>query len=305
MTTEPRPPSWAELLTLMVHGPDPEPAIRGTIHACGEDEGEGWLVLDEETCWLFERGNPVPEVAPRRALRYGGRGTALMARRSAEEFRGQGTPRRYADYLDPEDGDGTTRPGPIGTTTYLGRTAWTVELAPRRREPHPIALVVDAGTGIVLQQRDDGAGLVLEWTEFAAGEELDSALFTWQGPTRERVDPRRAREAEARDRDDRRRRWFAENVAHRPLRIELDVTPVLYEYDEATGAFSAGLGDQWPFGRLARRPRSASRWRLNWSGCRVHRWSTDRWDWALGFYEDRVTPADLEALKRHLDGEDA
>lgn len=341
MTAEPEPPSWAVLLTLMVHGPDPEPSIRGTIRASGDDDGgQDWVVMGDEpvpiftgsctgdggstaplrvwrdgplvrveqadgtvsliasadTCWIFDGEHDAPERAPRRALRYGGRGTELMGRRPAEDFLAR--PRRHPGYSD-DDGDYTTPTGAIGVTTFLGRTAWTVELAPPRRKAYPMQLVVDAETGIVLQQRLDGAGLVMEWLEFAAGEQFDPALFGWDGPVRERRDPRAEREAEHRADVARRRAWFGANVAPVPLTVELKVEPFVHWWDEDSGAFEASLG-QAGIASLARRPRSDEPWDLDWHHDSQYRWSTARWDWALAVHETRLSPSAVEALKRQL-----
>ncbi|HZE48712.1 MAG TPA: hypothetical protein VE074_04070, partial [Jatrophihabitantaceae bacterium] len=189
--------------------------------------------------------------------------------------------------------------GPVGATTFLGRTAWTVELAPPRHKPHPIQLVVDSETGLVLQQRNDGFGSVDEWAEFVVGEPLDPALFTWVGPTRSAEDQHAERQARHDADLAARRQWFSDNVTRSPLRVEFAITPFIHEYDERTGSFQARLGE-FRGGMLARRPRSSEPWDLGWSETQ-HRWSTARWDWALTFYGDQQpTASSVEALKQQL-----
>ncbi len=108
-------------------------------------------------------------MAPARAVHYAFTGTDLLARRDLGDFAG----------------DDFTRPtGPVGATTFLGRTAWTVELAPPDHKPFPLQLVVDAETGLILQQRNDGFGSVDEWIEFVVGEPIPPDLFVWDGPAR-------------------------------------------------------------------------------------------------------------------------
>jgi hypothetical protein len=324
MTTEPRPPSWAELVTLMVHGPDLP--MRGLVRSHDPEE-EGWfayvseepvlagvrggvesddeldrprrvwrdgarvrieeaggrpnLIADEDTVWQFQPDEDVPVAAPRRRLMFVYGGTSLLARRTAEGFLG----------------DDSTRPtGPVGTTTFLGRRAWTVELAPPRHKPHPIQLVVDAETGLLLQKRNDGFGMVEEWVELTVGEDLDPALFTWTGPSRPIEDRRAADRAEHEADLARRAAWFAERLGPAPVRAELELAPFVHDYDDETGAFHASLGD---IGSLARRPRSPDPWDPGFREVQ-HRWSTGRWDWALSFDEHRLTPEGLEALKRRL-----
>ncbi len=329
----PEPPSWVELLTLMVHGPDSEPTLRGAIRSWHGDqettEQLGWvaysgepppvftgsrpsigqqqaaapirvwrdgprlrieesdgtlnLIVGDTTCWQFDRDHDTPVASPRTALRYAGNGTGLLARRDPAGFAG----------------DDFTRPtGPVGGTTFLGRPAWTVELAPPAHKPHPMQLVVDAETGIVLQQRNDGFGTVDEWVEFIVGDKFDPALFVWDGRTRSPDEETAELEAEWEADLAGRRQWFSENVTAAPLRVELDLTVLVHEYNEATGAFEASLGEPG-MGMLARRPRSDAVWELGWAQTQ-HRWRTTRWDWALTFYHDEPAPQSIEALKRQL-----
>jgi hypothetical protein len=331
----PEPPSWVALLTLMVHAPDPEPTLRGAIRSWpGEDEraqAYGWtafageplpvftgirptvdeqkaaaqpirvwrdgqrlrieepdgtinLIVGDTTCWQFDRDHDAPLASSGTALRYAGSGTELLTRREPDAF----------------TGDDFTRPtGPVGATTFLGRPAWTVELAPPPHKPHPLQLVVDAETGIVLQQRNDGFGTVDEWVEFVVGDHLDPALFSWDGPARSAEDQRAEMNAELAADEAQRRRWFTDNVTELPLRVELSFAVLVHEYDDTTGAFQASLGDGH-IGMLARRPRSDEPWDLHWAETQ-HRWQTTRWDWALTFYQDQPTPDGIEALKRQLD----
>lgn len=44
-------------------------------------------------------------------------------------------------------------------------------------------MIVDQQTGLVLKRRIDAVGLAERWSQFAAGEVFDEALFTWDGLT--------------------------------------------------------------------------------------------------------------------------
>src|SRR4051812_27469487 len=101
-------------------------------------DGRPSLIVGDTECWRFRGDDPVPVVSPSSAVIYQGNGTELLERRDANSFMG-------SDFTRPA--------GPVGTTTFLDRPAYTVELAPPAHQPHPIQLVVDAETGLVLQQR--------------------------------------------------------------------------------------------------------------------------------------------------------
>ncbi|HEX8769033.1 MAG TPA: hypothetical protein VF714_11715 [Jatrophihabitans sp.] len=226
-------------------------------------DGRPSLIVGDERCWQFRGDDPVPVESPTRAVVYQGNGTQLLHRREAGEF----------------TGDDFTRPtGPVGETTFLGRPAYTVELAPPAHKPFPIQLVVDRETGLVLQQRNDGFGSVDEWTEFVVGGEAEDELFDWSGPARSEADERAEHEREWQADLAERTDWFRANVAPLPLRLELDVSVHVHVH-QPDGSFEASIGESH-LGSLARRPSSEEDWPLSWSTVQ-HRWSADGWDWAL------------------------
>ncbi|MEO6700213.1 MAG: hypothetical protein ABI140_00030 [Jatrophihabitantaceae bacterium] len=248
-----------------------------------ERDGTVNLIVGDQLCWQFDSEHAEPTVSPAAALHHFGSGTDLLTRRDANSFAGQ-------DFTHPD--------GPIGATTFLGRQAWTVSLAPPPDKPHPIQLVIDAETGLVLQQRNDGFGSVAEWIEFVTGQPLDPALFEWTGqvriPEELNSDAQAEFEAEQAVRDS----WFEANVAGLPLRAELALTVHVHEYDEQTGSFQASLGESH-VGMLARRPISEAGWELGW-GEVGHRWADQRWDWALTLYHDGLTERGLANLREQL-----
>jgi catechol 2,3-dioxygenase-like lactoylglutathione lyase family enzyme len=306
-------PSWVELLTLMVHGPESEPTVRGLIRSWpGSDQHHGSLgwyatagsprpsfagmrtatdgvtepgplrvwrdgariridesdgrpnfIAGDRSCWRFEAGRAEPIRSPASAARYGIRGTELLTRRDADEFLG----------------DDFTRPaGPIEATTFLGRPAWGVELAPPAHKPYPMQLVIDAETGLVLQQRNDGFGSVDEWVEFVVGEAFPEGLFSWNGPSRTDEEAEAGYRAEHEAEMTRRNRWFEANVGHPPLCAQINLDVLVNEFDEVTGAFYATLGHRH-LGSLARRPHSNEPWEVAERDA-ARRWSDERFDWA-------------------------
>lgn len=246
------------------------------------------LIADTDRAWAFDDGNPHPRLVRRPQVWAGGSGTHLLLRREAQEW------------LD----DDFTRPtGPCGSTTFLGREAWTVELAPPARKPHPVQLVVDARTGVVLQQRVDAVGAVDEWTELVVGEALDDGLFTWDGAVRDDDAEREQGVAEDKAHGAELQAWFAANVG--PVALSIDITLDLsvqwvHTHDPVTGEFEADLGGG--VASLARRPRSDRPWERHWHGDQ-HTWVAGGFDWAVMLYEHPLPPARLLALQQQLGAE--
>jgi len=314
--------TWFELLDLMVVGPRPEPTVRGAIaedHSTEEYRGfarvgqppviagartgsagalQVWrdgaririeepdgrpnLIVGAETCWQFDREHDTPIASPASAVHYLGSATNLLQRRSLESFLG---------------GDFTTPTGPVTPTTFLDRAAWAVELAPPQHKPHPLQLVVDAATGLVLQQRNDGFGYREEWVAFVVGEGMDDDLFTWSGPARDEADERARHRAEDEREMARRVEWFARNVTPSPLRVTVTIEVMVHSMND-DGGFEASLINP-VHGSLGRRRRSASRWEELGSYEVQERWSDDTWDWALTVH-GVADPQALADIKRQL-----
>lgn len=315
-------PTWPELVFLMVHGPDR--TMRGRIrHRDGEEprafayasiEGDppppfvhgssdvidAWrhgdhlrvadpggqvrMISDGTTAWTFSTDGEPPEESPARHVEFGMSGTDLLVRTDAERWLG----------------DDFTRPtGLPVATTFLGRDAWEVELAPPDRKPHPMQLVIDAETGMQLQQRNDAFGWVSEWISLTVGEDLDPALFEWTGPvvTWEQQREQAGRQVAAERAQ--RAQWAIDNLGTQQLAITVEVVLEVHHV-EADGSLHASLG---PIGSLARRPHSDRPWgeadRRVEEG-RTHRWSDSEWDWALQVWESRLTPSALAAVQAQL-----
>ncbi len=248
--------------------------------------GEPMFITDGTTAWRFHEDEELPLRADARRIHYLGPGRELAVTRPSSDW----------------VGDDYTRPtGPVVDTEFLGRRCWEVELAPPPRKPEPIQLVVDAESGAVLQQRNDAVGWSVSFVEVTIGAAVDPSLFIWDGPVR--TNEAAQREMRARQDADResRRRWFADNVTASPLRltvtVPIDVSWVHTFSDD--GGFVADLGEGSVSGALARRPRSDTDWDLRWSG-RVHRWSTDAFDWAVTMHDVEIDDDVLAGLQKVL-----
>ena len=93
-----------------------------------------------------------------------------------------GHPHERGELFTDED-DFCTPAGPARPVVVAGRPGWQVELVPPRRKPHPLILVVDDATGILLRMSGGpgGDGFVVEMTEFSVDVEVDEASFRWAG----------------------------------------------------------------------------------------------------------------------------
>lgn len=246
-------------------------------------DGELVFLSDGAVAWDFVRRQDAPRVGSVDNVRYLGSAQFLLTRRIASEW----------------IGDDFTRPtGQPEESTYLGRACWTVELAPPERKSYPMQLVVDAETGMFLEQRVDAIGHSYSFTDIVIGGDLDDGLFTWTGPSVSDEDLKRRMMAEHHEREAQKHRWFEDRVTNRSLRVRvpMDLAPErIYSIDEESGAFEAGLKG----GGLARRPRSDLDWDLRWNGV-IHRWSTPEFDWAIILRDFDLDDEALTELRERL-----
>jgi hypothetical protein len=291
--------TWPQLVVLMALGDGPEPSLRGTVRSrdvrpADDDEpadleipGQGRFQLREgsvrvlkrgilvrrerpdgrpfviqgaDTMWIWEGANTVPTAFPRGTAAWGWPDSPLTQRRGMGDWGGD---------------DFTQATGPPTQTRFLGRDAWQVELRPPPHKPFPLTLIVDAATGLVLQQRNDGFHSVAEWEELEFGVDLADELFTWEGESQPPPDHRAEHEADMA----RRREWLQRNGVG-ALSLTLPVELMVHEQSD-DGAFQASLRANLD-GSLARRRHSDEPWALFMNWPHMHRWSDGEWDWWLG-----------------------
>ena len=298
-------PTWPELIMLMTFGPaqGSEPGLRGTIHT-RELRGEQ---LHDSACRVAARGELARvEAADGHPLIIFGalqiwtfstdppteydRATAAIGWPGAEFVR--------REPLSRWEGSDFTKPtGPITETTFLGRRAWEVELAPPSHKPYPLQLTVDAATGLLLRQGNRDFDTATEWLDLEVGVDLADELFSWVGATQPPPDREAEHEADLAARRD----WLARQGIDT---IELMVRPrlALHVWDDATGAFHASLHTSLS-GSVLRRPRADEPWdevdQMGWPN--LVRWSDDRWDWALAGGEELDSEL-IADLRRQLGG---
>ncbi len=76
-----------------------------------------------------------------------------------------------------ERGDYCTAVGPVTEVEHDGRPGWRVGLAPPPHKQGVLLLTVDAATGLVVEQRNDSGGHVVELFDLVVDEPLDGAVF--------------------------------------------------------------------------------------------------------------------------------
>lgn len=299
--------SWSELVALMAVGTGADPSLRGVVRVREPEEVEdeyvdatsttvdiphhGRYVLRDESCrvfmrgelarrerpdgsplgivgdstvWVWEDDGELPVAYPRHLAMWGWPDNVLTSRRELDSW-------SRNDFTHP-----TGQPAP---TTFLGRSAWSVELRPPPHKPFPLSLVVDAETGLVLSQRNEGFGSFVEWEELQVGLELPDDLFIWDGPTLPPRDRDAEREAERQAELSEQAEWMSRYGMNTPS-VLLPVEMYLHETSE-DGTFFASLRTDL-HASLARRPESTAPWDPRMSYPHLTRWTAGGYDWCLG-----------------------
>jgi len=293
--------SWPELIVLMAFGGGNEDCIRGTIRVREGAEADEYTtrVARRGELIRMERGDGRPSMIVGERFRwvnFGDDGVPTAYRRSTSSFAWFGQDLLHRKPASRWEGTDFTRlTGPIEAVEFLGRAAWAFELAPPSHKPHPMQMIVDAATGLVLRQGNAAFGSYEEWTSLEVGSDLPDELFAWDGPTREPED----REAEhERDMANRRAWLAAHGITDLPLAFEPEL--VANQWDDESGAFHVSFSTD-VHGSLARRPRSDEPWseaeNQNWP--HTYRWSDERWDWFVGCTIE-LDAARLAALRSQL-----
>lgn len=324
------PPSWLDLVTLMTEGPDGfVPRIHGVIRSTGtgqapgnqlgwavtnpadvplmtagtgelqvwrdgdrvrvQDEVGGLVLSDGTHAWRVPGDGRPAWVAPAANLRFQGTGTHLLRRRTLADLLGGGM-----------------SAGPATATRFLGRDAWTVEVAlthgqstlRHRRPTHgPVLLVIDAATGWVLQQRVDDIGAVDGFTAFDPDPDVGDVQFDWAGPADRWPPERRPAAPVTPPAPDPGLAWFEREVGplerHVVADVRLDLEfQWLHEHDDE-GGFAAVFSVV----DLERRPLSDDPWETTYRSD-GHRWRDARHEWKVSVRDLAVV--DHSAVERHF-----
>jgi hypothetical protein len=255
--------------------------LRGDLARREFLDGRLMSIAGRETLWVWEHGHDVPTAFPRVTTMWGWPDSELTARREMRDWRGDDFTKAVAAPM---------------ATTFLGRDAWRVDLLPPPHKPFPLTLVVDAVTGLVLRQSNDGFGTVTEWEELELDVELPDELFEWHGPSAPPPDHRADR-----DRDMASRRAWLATQGIRPFSVTLPAELFVHEWDD-DGAFQASL-EVGLHASVARRPQSAEPWDHGMHWPHMESWTHGGWDWVLGSSQD-VGADTLHDIRARLESAD-
>lgn len=255
--------------------------MKGSQHRLDRPDGAAFFIQDTNRCLQFHEEDPNRPDEGGPEVSYVGTVWDLVVRPEADRFKG-------TDFTRPT--------GPVTATEYLGRPAWEVELAPPSHKPFPLTYVVDAETGLLLQKRNERAGLLAGWTEFRVGGTIPDEVFTWDGP----VVTEQEREATWRadhDADMRMRaQWVHDHVVDHPVSIQVTHRNTIYAHNfEDDGSFDGSVGPTVVF---SRRPRS--RRDFGWAEGRPYTWSSGEWNWCITVTDATLTPDALASIQSQL-----
>jgi hypothetical protein len=296
-------PSWPELIILMCFGETEEMPFTGVVEV---DEA---LVGDGGDDWEDEHAALLPTTV--RVHKDGSRyrvedldGTVLYIRGADRswQFRPGADMPAMVDYADDEEvghgsyahaverpnptrwrgNDFTTPTGPVTATTWLGRDAWEVEIAPPPHKSGNVSMVVDAVTGMQLSWRHEEHGDVFRWTHIEHGVDLDDSMFTWDGPFmfahggagEDLPDD----VLESIDRSEVEKAGRLADLGVSALAVTLSSPPEAWTVGD-DGSFHAGY-DFDAYVGVCRRPRSGDTWDLDGDDDTWVRWTDGDWDWA-------------------------
>ncbi|MBB2891473.1 hypothetical protein [Flexivirga oryzae] len=265
--------------------------ISGEYLRLDHPDGTPYFILGDRA-WLFEEDPACPYEDQVSQVQWVGTITDLVSRPSHDRFEGT---------------DFTTPTGPVHPAEYLGRPAWEVELAPPSHKPYPLTYVVDAETGLLLQKRNERAGLLAGWTEFRVGGSVPADTFTWTGPVVTEEERAAAHWAEHQADMRRREEWFERNVAPQPVTLQLTHTGTIdVHYWEDDGSFDGSLGE--PVVSFSRRPLTRPDFDTvdddtvddDTSSDTTYEWTSGEWRWQVTTYDATLTPDALTALQEQL-----
>ena len=200
---------WPHLVVLMALGDGPEPAVRGLVHARTLTPVSSQLrptgpvqdVPGLGPCWVAESTYRLLKKGPRlRREHLDGHVASLQEGMQhwipdPDQQVAAHLPAGYMTWPDQQlserrplrqwdRGDFTQPTRPPAATTFLGRAAWQVEVAPPPHKPFPLTYIIDDQTGMVLLAVGADGHQHVAWLELEVGCDLDDQLFAWSGRTR-------------------------------------------------------------------------------------------------------------------------
>jgi hypothetical protein len=248
---------------------------RGHLLRLETIDGRPRMIVGTETRWVWLDGEPIPTAFPIRTSSWGTGLGLLLERRGHDQWEGE-------DFTHPLS-------DPVASE-FLGRQAWRVELAPPAHKAFPLTLIIDAQTGLVLSETNEGRTTVGEWVELTLDEEISEELFDWTGEVLQQP----SREAEHEREMAARKVWLDHRaIGDLPLTVPVELS--LHEFAD-DGSFHVSIEARLQ-GGLVRRPHTSREWDEPFGWNHIVSWTDERWDWLLGtdVVLDEATLATLKA----------
>lgn len=305
--TDDRVPTWPELIALMCFGEVEEEPFVGVLEIDRNYDGDraGKLrVFKRQQYVRVEQmdGTPVVIRRPECSWNFGtSSAPPLFIDHENESVAFANSP--GFDFLigrpnvERWEGDDFSKPtAPAVRTTWLGREAWQIELAPPSHKPSPLVMTIDARTGMTLREQSVKFGLLGQYVELEVPADLDDALFTWDGPFRTTGQSLEENDEEFRLDMEQRRDWLTDNFVP-SIRFTAEAGIHLHEWHD-DGTFQASFSTHGS-GYIVRRLHSDEPWHIDANYPQSRRWSDATWDWCLGADED-MSPEEFEQVRAEI-----
>ncbi len=306
--------NWTELRDLLTRSPKPAVVGLHTSIQPRRDNGHGWppaSVVSTSTRfahrppndWFLDHGDGDISLDVREPDEDPREEDAVRGLEFGADFPWDLVP-EPARLIAPVPGSALTAATNQGEPTAVrhdGRDAWAVTLT-TPSVPHPLHVVVDARTGILLAAEVKEAGYREELSELEFPGELPGSRFQWSDAM-----------AEAEEAHQRRRDELAAHYREKALPVPAfwpggrgHFEPHVFDGDLATGVlaidlYNDGAPQETPaMAVLIRQQPDTAPFEPGWVAdpqAFVHRWQDGNWQWTLALWGRPLSPDELERVK--------
>jgi hypothetical protein len=167
--------------------------------------------------------------------------------------------------------------GPARRTEIDGRLGWWFVLSPPPHKEHPLEVVIDDATGVILELRSVGIDNYKTLTNFVPDAEITDERFVYNGTVRTDQADKRRREEED-------RRLAQEMDWPTPRYWPTGLQIVLIDANPETRSFIGyieGVDGLPILARWLKGESAPKRLAERSDGQHIHSWSNGKWEWAL------------------------